>query len=151
MNLVKLQPPLEQEPACCRMCSAVSGREWFIDLGYIEDFWGRVYYCNLCFDELALAAGYVPQSRLESAKADYRRIMDGFKEQSWELSGAVDILRAAGFDLRAFHNWLASVVAGETTVELPERKESLASGENGPPEQTDESRSDDSSVFELNF
>lgn len=150
MSFLKINAP-EFEPACCRMCSAVSGRDWFIDLCYMEDFWGRVYYCNICFAELAEAAEYGPKTTFQSQKDQYYKEIEATKQAYWETSGAVDLLRNAGIDIRAFYNWIRSVATGETNIEFPERTRSVASRETGTDEPSDGERSDDAIAFELNI
>lgn len=151
MSLAKLQPPLDQSPGCCRICQAVDGREWFLDLGYIEDFWGRVVYCNLCFNDLAVAAEYSPNAKFKAQMDQYYVEINSLREAYWETSGAVDVLAAAGFNIRAFHAWLASVVNGETTVELRERSTPVADGKKGTDEPSDGEGPNDASVLELSF
>lgn len=58
-----------QSPGCCRNCQGVN-RNWFLDAGYIEEFWGRVYWCDVCFDQIARICRYEPVdfNSLESAR-----------------------------------------------------------------------------------
>lgn len=150
MSFLKVSAP-EFEPACCRMCSAVAGRDWFVDLCYVEDFWGRVYYCNICFDELAVAAEYAPKTTFQQQKDQYYKEIEATKQAYWETSGAVDLLRDAGIDIRSFYNWVRSVATGETNIEFPERKNAVASGKDTVVEPGDGEGPDDATVLELSF
>ena len=33
-------------------------REYWVDLGYIEEFYGHVYLCNVCFEQMADVVGF---------------------------------------------------------------------------------------------
>lgn len=137
-------------PACCRMCQAVDKREWFIDLGYSEDFWGAVYYCNYCFDEVAGVAGYMLKSTLDEYREDYQRMVELIKENQWEMQGAVDILQFGGFDVLALYSWIRAVATGKVVVEFPERKEPVGPGKNRSTEPSDSERSTDTGILEFN-
>lgn len=153
MPFTKVQPPLLKEPACCRMCRAAADyqRKWFVDLEYIEDYWGAVYYCNLCFDELATAAGYTVDSKLDEYRESYLSTLEEYQDSHWKLNHVVDLLRDAGFDIRAFYDWIRSVASGETAVEFPERKSRLDEREEGSSESSDESRSTDVPILTLDI
>lgn len=155
MELAKIQPPLNQEPACCRMCQAVTGRDWFIDLGYMEDFWGRVYYCNLCFDELAVAAEYTSNTKFKEQRDLHISLENGLRESHAKLRRAADLLRDHGLDIYVFADWVVAMVPAETDSsgenDLDSGAPELVSGEDGLAESSDEQRPDDSSVLELNF
>lgn len=117
----------------------------------MEDFWGRIYYCNLCFAELAEAAEYAPKTTFKAQKDQYYKEIEATKQAYWETSGAVDLLRDAGIDIRAFYTWIRSVATGETDIEFPERKNAVASREDTSTESDNVERPDDAPVLELNF
>ena len=149
MPYTMINPAEMMSPACCRICRAVDNREWFIDLGYSEDWWGSVYYCSLCFDELAGAGGYMRESKLVEYREDYNTMLEMIKDGSWELNNAVDLFQSVGIDFLAFYRWIRAVAAGEVAVEFPERKKPVGSGKNRTNESGNESRSDDTSVLEF--
>jgi hypothetical protein len=48
-------------PAKCRICSvgSDSDREWWIDTGVMEEWYGAVYYCSTCLTQMANMAGFL--------------------------------------------------------------------------------------------
>lgn len=82
-------------PGTCRTCGGdkmTAGIEWFIDMGYSDD-WGGVYHCNRCIDSLARFAGYVPKTkRAESQDFALERQLQAYALQ-------FNFLRSIGIDV----------------------------------------------------
>ena len=119
-------------PHCCKLCGGgANSKEWFVDTGSYEEFYGAIYYCNECFNYMATLAGY----KYESGPTDVQYLA------SFSQSGGISVLEGN------------SEVDGESpdrTVSLDSREgEALESSDD---ERVDELRSDESvREFELNF
>jgi len=44
-------------PGCCFICGATS-KKWFFDLDKQAEWWGNIYFCCECFDEISRTAGF---------------------------------------------------------------------------------------------
>lgn len=63
-NLLQLQKFIqkvdfpENMPGSCRVCGSANKGE-YLDTGHLEEFYGSVYYCHECFNEMATIMGYI--------------------------------------------------------------------------------------------
>lgn len=122
-------------PGVCILCGGVTDRKWFLDMERIEDLYGSVYYCDACFDQMAMTCGYKKADEEELAlltrvNEDLERIVGDYRDL---FSTFGDV----GIDLLAFLDYLTAKKANR----LPRGKQSRH------PERvnqsTDESRSVD--------
>jgi alkylhydroperoxidase family enzyme len=99
-----------RSPGHCRLCGGASDREFFMDMEMIEDFFGHVYYCNYCVDQMAKIAGYTrsddrSMERLQEELDDLRKqindfgnLFDGLLTCGIDLYGLLDFLDANRFE-----------------------------------------------------
>lgn len=91
-------------PAKCKGCGAgsLTERKWWIDTGTIEEFYGRVYYCNICFTEFVNLVGYYSPEQVAELEQDNRNVRQELKE----LRDGVDALGTLGIDLGAIRRFV---------------------------------------------
>lgn len=105
-------------PAQCKMCSAstLSEREYWLDTGTMEEFYGAVYYCNTCIEEIGSLCGFLPpkaatrlKERLENAKREIR-----------DLKACIGALSDIGVDVSAIDRFIKNhpSAVGEDEGEL---------------------------------
>jgi hypothetical protein len=54
----------EYQPRMCRNCGGHENRKWWIDLCYQEEFYGHIYFCDVCFEQMAHVAKFVPEEKV---------------------------------------------------------------------------------------
>jgi|KBSMisStaDraftv2_1062788.scaffolds.fasta_scaffold08400_11 hypothetical protein len=90
-------------PACCKICGAASDseREYWVDTGTWEEFYGAVYYCAVCFEEIAALVGLIPtkeanriKGQLEDARSEIRELKSSIAALS---SLGIDVVTISGF------------------------------------------------------
>jgi len=88
-----------RSPAKCKGCGAGSlvERKWWIDTGTIEEYYGRVYYCNICFTEFVNLVGYYSPEQVAELEQDNRNVRQELKE----LREGVAAVGVLGIDLDA--------------------------------------------------
>lgn len=65
-------------PGKCIICSSASNNEGrkFIDFGYSIDWWGAVYFCTVCFKEVAEDLGWIEDTRYKQILEENRELSD---------------------------------------------------------------------------
>lgn len=126
-------------PASCKICSAssLSEREYWIDTGTSEEFYGAVYYCCICFEEMARDAGLLSRKDSDRIKEKY----DYALERIRELKASIAAISNIGIDIGAISRFIknhpdAVEPDEEGLGELVERAATIV-------EQTSKPRSDD--------
>jgi len=94
-------------PAQCKGCGAGTlseGREWWVDTGTFEEFYGQVYYCSICMTEIAELCGFLGPDRrivldtqLKEANAQIR-----------ELKESLSALTTLGIDVGTLAEFVSS-------------------------------------------
>lgn len=60
-------------PYQCKLCGgSANTKEWFLDTGSYEEFFGAIYYCNECFGYMAQVAGFEKVRLYDSNIGDTR-------------------------------------------------------------------------------
>ena len=97
-------------PGICRICGGSTDRDYFLDMEMIEDFYGHVYYCNYCVDQLAKTCSYTrsddrAMERLQEELKDLRQqvndfgiLFDGLLTCGIDLYGLLDFLGENKFE-----------------------------------------------------
>ena len=131
-------------PGVCRICGAssagteddVNARTYFLDMEFIEDFWGNVYYCNYCFDQMARAVGYVPAD--DEVMNRLKRELDLLRIENGEFVNLYQRLSDSGVDLHGLLDFLYSNPYEDPTEKRERaarrRKTRVDSGEKGTAE-----------------
>lgn len=86
-------------PGCCRMCGSAT-KTPMIDLGYIEDFHGAVYYCIECAGTIATMFGFTSPVDTERMGAEIKRLtsrLDTLIMQNKELEHVNEAIERAGY------------------------------------------------------
>lgn len=83
-------------PGKCRLCGvgSDSDREWWIDTGVMEEWYGAVYYCSICLTQMANMAGFL--SREQAAELD--RDNENVRKQLRDYEADFALLRTVGID-----------------------------------------------------
>jgi len=122
------------------MCGAGSlseGREWWLDVGIIEDFYGRVYYCSICFGQMATEAGFLTPAKRQELE---QKVRDAHARIE-EAESAMGNLATLGIDVSTIHRYVED---HHVSLEGTERNlDALIERTNPVDEQTDEQGSDD--------
>jgi hypothetical protein len=90
-------------PAQCKICGAASqtDREYWIDTGTTEEFFGAIYYCSVCIEEIAGICGFLSiagSTKLKERLADAQREVRYLKECLSALSGlGIDVSAISQF------------------------------------------------------
>lgn len=142
----KIQYP-QALPGCCWLCRS-SNREYYIDTQQSIDFYGAVYLCDKCIEEMASHFGMlsvVDAKNLQEANKDLEEDKFNLQVQVSGLEQAIDGLRIAGrIDVRTDSVRNSSLPVSEPTETVPGGEEFMGS-ERG----TSDESSDDSDVGEL--
>jgi hypothetical protein len=86
------------QPSQCKACGAGSlseGREWWMDTGTIEEFYGHVYYCSVCFTQMADLANFMGPAKRRALES---QVEDAIRELT-ELKEYLDALSTLGIDV----------------------------------------------------
>jgi hypothetical protein len=86
-------------PGVCRVCGGVN-KDWYVDFGYNEEFYGAVYFCNECVGAMAAACGFLTPAEkinLELELTEAHVEVYKLRVRSDGLEKALDGLRSAGF------------------------------------------------------
>jgi len=85
MPMFLMKVPLAA-PHKCKSCGGVS-KDWYIDTGSQEEFYGAVYYCNECFTHMANLAGFLSieqsdklQETLSNLTDNFNNLLDAYNE-----------------------------------------------------------------------
>ena len=100
MRPVKVDTTLP--PGICLNCGAPpSSREYFMDLGVTQfDYYGVLYYCNVCIKDLVLATGnYITREELAEHLVEKNIEINELGRQVAEVELVKDSLTALGFDV----------------------------------------------------
>lgn len=66
----------EYQPRTCRNCGGHQDRKWWLDLSYQEEFYGHVYFCNVCTEQMAKVVGFIPAEELTAVKYAHQKELD---------------------------------------------------------------------------
>ena len=95
-------------PGVCRVCGGAS-KDYYIDFGYNEEFYGAVYYCCQCIEEMAHTAGFLTpalKARLEQELEELQSENFALKVRTDGLEKALDGLHSAGFIVSRDPDWV---------------------------------------------
>lgn len=92
----------DAQPGKCRLCGvgSDSDRTWWIDTGVMEEWYGAVYYCSVCFTQMADMVGFLSPEQATKLKVEN----DGLREQIRIHEDSLDRLLSFGIDVRAAIN-----------------------------------------------
>lgn len=131
-------------PQACIGCKGFSGR--FLDTGLDIDYYGVVYFCDVCLISIIMRLGYIPVDQREALQfecQDLQKQLNALIEENRKLRDAINLLT----DLRDSNN---SDSGGDTDVPIhkkPEPKSSPSKGNSsrkaGSSKQADEQGSTD--------
>lgn len=76
----------EFPPNICRNCGGFQNREWWLDFNYQEEFYGHVYFCNVCVDQMCRKVGYVPTREIEAVIKAHEAKLDEVTSQEVYVS-----------------------------------------------------------------
>lgn len=128
-----------KSPGIYRNCGATNQREYFVDMEYIEDFHGTVYFCSICFDQIAKAIGYKLADRTEVTSLEQR--IEQLETENRELTRGIDALAGIGFDLVGYFDYAVSQDRGESArhriAAIQRRETGMDEGKVGTPESPD--------------
>lgn len=128
-----------RDPGKCKGCGAgsITEREWWIDTGTYEDFYGQVYYCNICFTEMCNLVGFISSDQYTELEKE----LENAERRIEELDASFDAARRLGVDLDAINRFVQDhYVSSERTEDrLDELIERAASAG----KQANEQGSDD--------
>jgi hypothetical protein len=126
-------------PACCRRCSATDDRQWFLDLGYVEEYWGNVYYCDICFKEMASSAKFVSIEYLERKEQNMEVAMRTLTKENEAYAAIVSSLSMLSVDIHDLIDFVRDKKGiGTLDFDAYFRKEPVAAGKSGPTKSSSE-------------
>lgn len=107
---------LQFSPGCCKICGRADSRA-YVDMEYMEDFHGRVYYCYECVRQLANLLDFVTPEQLASVREGYEDEIDDWKA-TVKHGNTVEYLAAHHISLDSFIAWLEyeEIPRGAATV-----------------------------------
>jgi hypothetical protein len=145
---LSIVPSPAKKPGRCRFCPGISEtREWFLDLGQVEDYWGRVYICNACFSDMAIVAEYEKKSANAEAVATLESRLTEVLDRNHEYVFILDAMSDLGIDLFGLLDYLALKRGKSTpryiTEAMERRKDRTAKNADGPVESVNESGPND--------
>lgn len=140
MEITKVQVP-SSSPMCCRRCSGLADRQWFLDLGYIEEFWGAVYYCDICFREMAEPANYMTvarhDARMEKLQDEYATLL----KENDVYASVLGYLSFASVDFMDLFNYVCDKKGIRPPVVDPSTgADKVGDGTSRPPKQANVKR-----------
>jgi hypothetical protein len=139
----KIVPVASAAPGVCRVCGGAS-KDWYIDFGYNEEFYGAVYYCCQCIEEMAHTAGFLTpalKAQLENNLKELQSENFALKVRTDGLEKALDGLHSAGFLVSRDPDWVGFGVpeaASDRTDSESTPRDSLGAREGEAPEPSDE-------------
>lgn len=68
-------------PGVCRACGGAS-KDWYLDTGHSEEYYGAVYYCNECISYIADLCGFLIPAKKEALDLEIEDLRKAlFKER----------------------------------------------------------------------
>lgn len=132
-------------PGCCFMCRAdATNREWFVDIGLQWEFWGAVYLCNACLEEISGTVGWItPQyaQKLIAERAqmamDRDLLLDRIQSMQAMEAAIGDYISARGGSLDPLLGSLGNSTQLSLLPTDPESTDNSGDGEGGEQEEGD--------------
>jgi hypothetical protein len=95
VRVIKGTPPCS--PGKCVICGNCGDKESnFIDFGFDIDFYGIVYFCEICICQVLTVLDYIPTDELRRVKrklVETQYMLDALKPRYEELAGVVQHIR----------------------------------------------------------
>lgn len=108
-------------PASCKICGGAD-KEWYLDTGTQEEYYGAVVYCNECVAHIAEVCGFLPPQRLKLLE----REIDDLRNENYELKTRLDGYRSIQDGLNTLASGSVSPVVGSDSSSVPQAVESGA-------------------------
>lgn len=89
-------------PGKCVVCGSTGcdGRV-FVDFGFTIEFYGRVYFCNFCFDEITNYLGYMSPVNVERSELQLESLQQEISDLKEENGNLNRVLNSSLTDLRS--------------------------------------------------
>lgn len=139
-------------PSKCMICGRGPDPDRkFIDFGQQIEFYGAIYYCDICMSEVAKAVGYIHLSVATAVENLYRELRDKYITDLAELEGYRDVfagLRNHGIGIPNVFSVVPNLpeVATHFVAEFDSTGESAARADSGSDESSSIEGSDGISV-----
>lgn len=67
-------------PACCSSCGNGDSERYYVDFGLFIDYFGQVYFCNICISDAAENIGLLNDTEIEFLKNQVKTSADELAE-----------------------------------------------------------------------
>ena len=99
--IIEGSPPML--PGTCVVCGSPGGNgRVFVDFSFQIEFYGRVYFCNCCFDEITDYLGYMSPVNTERTQLQIEQLEQEISDLKEENGNLNRVLDNSLTDLRAF-------------------------------------------------
>lgn len=114
IQILEGHPPLA--PGCCYVCTSVGGDgRKFMDMAKTMKKYGRIYFCSLCFEEMADNLGWMGPANVERmtiTNIEMAHEIRELKEENAKLSSIIG---------SSIPNLISDLSAMQANVQAPKR------------------------------
>lgn len=107
-------------PACCSSCGNGDAERSYVDLGLFIDYYGQVYFCNICVSDMAENIGLLNETEIEFLKNQVSSTANELAELKNRYEENNE--RLQHFDA-LFGNSITDSVSGESDVAIESSNE----------------------------